>query len=262
MGTASASGDRTCTAADVRASFTRWRAAEPEHAQVLDAEAVAYVDYHAVRYARLLSAVGRLESATRPPDRLRILDIGPNVQTALLRAAHPGAVVDTLGFAHPAVPPRLHERHVEFDLNDALFAARRPQLEPRYDIVVLAEVVEHLYTSVSAVLSCAEGWLRHPGFAVVQTPNGAALHKRVRLLLGRSPVEPPRASRQNPGHFHEYTLAELRGQVAAAGLTIERLDVANHFGGTSGAGQLYRGLGHLLPPTLRHGVTLCVRAEP
>jgi hypothetical protein len=251
---------RRWSAGEVRAEFARWQAAEPERAGVLDAEALAYVGYHAVRYARLLSTVDELAGAARPPDRLQILDIGPNVQTALLRAAHPGAVIDTLGFAHPAMVPNPPERHIEFDLNGVDSPLRRPSPEPGYDLVVLAEVVEHLYTSLSVVLSWVAGWLRPPGFVVIQTPNGAALHKRLRLLAGRSPVEPPRVSRENPGHFHEYTLAELRDQVAAAGLILQSLQVDNHFGGRSAAARLYRGFGRVLAPSLRHGVTLCARA--
>jgi hypothetical protein len=250
---------RQWSRADVRAEFARWQASQQRRAQLLDAEALAYADYHSVRYARLLSTVEELSGSARPPDRLQILDIGPNIQTALLRAAQPKAVIDTLGFAHPAMTPSPPERHIEFDLNHADSPARCPATERRYDLVVLAEVVEHLYTSLSIVLGWVAQWLRRPGFIVVQTPNGAALHKRLRLLAGRSPVEPPRASRQNPGHFHEYTLAELRAEVAAAGLVVQRLEVHNHFGGTSAAQRLYREFGHVLPPSLRHGVTLCAR---
>lgn len=249
------------TARDVSAGFARWQGAEPDRARALDPEAHAYVAYHTRRYARLLSVVDEL-AAARPPGRRYILDIGPNVQTALLRSAHPEAVIDTLGFAHPAVPPHHDERHIEFDLNDAPFPERRPQPDRRYDVIVAAEVVEHLYTPLATVLSCVADWLRPPGFVVIQTPNGAALHKRVRLALGRSPVGPPRVCRENPGHFHEYTLTELRGQVSAAGLVIERLQVDNYFGSGRAATPLYRGLGHLLPPSFRHGVTLCVRAAP
>jgi hypothetical protein len=256
---AGAIGPREWSRRDVRVEFARWQAAEPERARVLDAEALAYAGYHFERYARLLSMVEELSAAARPPDRLQILDIGPNVQTALLRAAHPRAVIDTLGFAHPAMTPSPAERHIEFDLNDADSPARRPPAERPYDLVVLAEVVEHLHTSLSVVLGWVAQWLRPPGFLVLQTPNGAALHKRLRLLTGRSPVEPPRASRQNPGHFHEYTLAELRAEVAAAGLVMQGLEVHNHFGGTSATERLYRGFGHVLPPSLRHGVTLCAR---
>lgn len=257
MSTVGSLAPRTWNAEAVRAGFARWQSAEPERARVLDTEAIAYVDYHAERYARLLSLVGELAAVVQPTDRLRILDVGPNVQTELLRSAHAAAAIDTLGFAHPAFPPREHEQHVEFDLNDAPFSDRRPQPPAGHDIVVVAEVVEHLHISLAAVLSWLAAWLRAPGWIIVQTPNGAALHKRIRLLVGRSPVEPPRACPQNPGHFHEYTLAELRGQVRSAGMVIDRLEVANHFGGSGAANRLYQAAGRFLPPTLRHGVTLC-----
>jgi SAM-dependent methyltransferase len=248
----------TWTPAGVRAAFDRWLAVEPEHAAVLDEEARAYVDYHVVRYARLLSLVGEL-AADRPPAELRILDVGPNVQTALLRHAHPAAAVDTLGFAHPGLGSRAHERHTEFDLNCAADRARWPDLAPGYDVVVAAEVVEHLYTRLATVLACMASWLRPGGSLVIQTPNGAALHKRLRLLAGRSPVEPPRESRGNPGHFHEYTLAELREQAAAAGLTVLRLEVVNYFSGAGPVARAYGLAGRAMPPGLRHGVTLCAQ---
>ena len=262
MNPAGSTASRPWSAQTVRAEFERWRAAHPDRSGVLDAEAIAYVQYHAERYARLLSLIDELPVSVRPPDRLRILDIGPNIQTELVRNTHPGAVVDTLGFAHPAIRPREHERHIELDLNHLTVPGSDPQLGAVYDIVILAEVVEHLHTSLTTVLRNVAGWLRAPGYVLVQTPNGAALHKRIRLLLGRSPVEPPRDTPRNPGHFHEYTLAELRDQVAAAGLLIERLEVANHFGGADASSQLYRAAGRLLPPTLRHGVTLCARPGP
>jgi 2-polyprenyl-3-methyl-5-hydroxy-6-metoxy-1,4-benzoquinol methylase len=251
---------RTWTAPDVHAEFARWQQCEPERAQLLDQEARAYVDYHAERYARLLSVVEEYTRDVRSSDRLHVLDIGPNVEVALLRAALPGAVVDTMGFAHPALPPRADECHLEFDLNNASIPDRRPTLERRYDVVVLAEVAEHLYIPLAVVLACVANWLRAGGFVVVQTPNAAALHKRMRLLVGRNPIEPPRACRENPGHLHEYTLSELRDQVAAAGLVVERLEVDNHFGGIGTMARLYRGLGRVVPPTLRHGVTIAARA--
>ena len=244
----------------MRALLARWRAEQPELAGKLDGEALEYVDYHTTRYARLLTTVAEVADRARTPDRLQILDMGPNIETALLRATRPGDIVDTLGFAHPAVPPRGHERHITFDLDDAPVPERHPRLERSYDVVVVAEVAEHLHTPLEALLTMLRGWLRAPGFVVIQTPNGAALHKRIALLAGRSPVPPPRRSRENPGHVHEYTLAELRDQVARAGFEIESLSVENHYGDGGPGRRLYRRLGRVLPPTLRHGVTLCVRA--
>lgn len=239
--------------------FGRWQAERPEHAQLLDAEARDYVNYHAARYARLLSAVEDAASQSRSVGGLRLLDVGPNIQTALLRRAHPQVIVDTLGFANPAVPPREHERHTEFDLNLSSETTRWPVLDRQYDVVVLAEVLEHLHVPPHTVLGFLGGQLRRPGRIVIQTPNAAALHKRVKLMLGRNPIEPPRVCRENPGHFHEYTVEELRHQVRAGGLTIEWLTTENYFGSGRTA-HLYRAAGHVMPPTWRHGVTLCARA--
>jgi SAM-dependent methyltransferase len=238
--------------------FGRWQAEQPERAANLDPEARGYVAYHAARYARLLDAVD--EAARRPAGEAgQVLDVGPNVQTALLRRAHPRAIVDTLGFAHPAVPPGQHERHMEFDLNLSAERARWPALERQYDVIVVAEVLEHLHIPPHTVLEFLGRQLRRPGQIVIQTPNGAALHKRIALLVGRNPVEAPRVCQQNPGHFHEYTVRELRDQVTASGLKIEWLRTENYFG-AGPAADIYRAAGVAMPATWRHGVTLCALA--
>jgi hypothetical protein len=247
------------TRGQVLTEFRGWRAAWPEQAGLLDAEALEYVEYHATRYARLLDAVQELAGGLRSRNALEILDVGPNIQTALLRTIQPQVVVDTLGFANPAVPPREPEQHVAFDLNQSSERARWPVLDRQYDVIVLAEVLEHLHIPASSVLEFLGGRLRRPGFIVVQTPNAAALHKRLALLLGRNPVEAPRVCRENPGHFHEYTVRELRHQVRAGHLVIDWLRTENYFGAGRRA-DLYRAAGRLMPATWRHGVTLCAHA--
>jgi hypothetical protein len=126
-------------------------------------------------------------------------------------------------------------------------------------VIVMAEVLEHLHIPPRSVLDYLRELGRGPGFILLQTPNAAALHKRLALLRGRNPVETPRTCRENPGHLHEYTLRELREQVSASGLTIEWLRAENYFGSGAAAG-LYRAAGRLLPSTWRHGVTVCARA--
>src|SRR5437899_2470805 len=81
---------------------------------------------------------------------------------------------------------------------------------------------------------------------------------RRRMLLGGNPIEPIRESSDNPGHFHEYTLGELRTAAERAGLAVEGWEAANYFGTTPGA-RAYAAVGRLLPPSLRHGITLWLR---
>lgn len=240
-------------------TFDRWRAAHPDADALLSAESRSYVEYHAVRYGRLLESVQGLVGQPAPGSPLHILDVGPNIQTAMFRQTQPGATVDTLGFPHPAVPPREHELHVRFDLNEAPDRSAWPRLDRRYDLIVVAEVLEHLHVPASAVLALLAEQLRSSGCIILQTPNAAALHKRLTLLVGRNPVEAPRVSRENPGHLHEYTIAELREQVRAGGLILQWLRAENYFGSGRGAAG-YRAAGRLLPPTWRHGVTACARA--
>jgi SAM-dependent methyltransferase len=208
-----------------------------------------YLAYHERRYRTLRSLALELLDGRAGP---RILNVGPMFETALLRAAA-GATVDTLGFANPVFPPRPGERHIESDLNEPDGKA-----DGSYDLIVMAEVIEHLHTSPVTVLGHLAGWLRPGGALIVQTPNAVALHKRLRMLAGRNPLEPIRADASNPGHFHEYTLGELRQVAAGAGLAVGGVRAENYFG-ASPAARAYGALGRALPPSLRHGITIWLR---
>ena len=164
-------GSEHWTRSAVLDAFDGWQKQEPDRASVLDAEALAYVEYHARRYARLLEAVQWASAAALESGPLHVLDVGPNVQTALLRRALPSAVVDTLGFAHPAVPPRSGEVHIPFDLNDATYPDRWPALTHDYDVIVVAEVVEHLHVPAAAVLDARALGLRPPGSLCFRRPT-------------------------------------------------------------------------------------------
>jgi 2-polyprenyl-3-methyl-5-hydroxy-6-metoxy-1,4-benzoquinol methylase len=126
-------------------------------------------------------------------------------------------------------------------------------------VIVCAEVIEHLHVPAEGILRALAGGLVAGGHVVLQTPNATALPKRVRMLFGRNPYEPIRAESTNPGHFHEYTLGELRQAVEAAGLEVERLITANYFDHGSRKNRAYRALGGVLPGTLREGITILAR---
>ena len=209
-----------------------------------------YLRYHERRYATLCAVARDLLAGRREP---RVLDVGPMFEARLLRDM--GAAVDTLGFAHPLFPPRDGERHLELDLNDP-----GRDGEGSYDLVVAAEVIEHLHTDAATVLRHLASWLRPGGALLIQTPNAVALHKRLRMLAGRNPIEPIRADSSNPGHFHEYTLRELLDAAAGAGLAVAGWRAENYFG-ASALARAYARAGRVLPPSLRHGITIWLRAE-
>ena len=225
-----------------------------------------YLAYHAPRYRYLLEVVSR----SMPSSNARVLEIGPSPLGPLLAAAF-RCRVDSLGLEPEG--DGLHGHHFHFDL-DACPDAPEPCGIPRYDLVVFAEVIEHLHTSPVHTLAFVRGLLADAGVLILQTPNAASLPKRLKLLAGRNPYELIRADGGNPGHFREYTLAELESY--ARQTRLEVVEVARRFyfdarfahHGEGGSrpqpivGAIKNGLYRALPRFLREGVTLVLRRAP
>lgn len=229
-------------------------------------EARLYALYHAPRYRTVLDLVTR----HRPGPR-SILDIGTSALTVLLHERF-GVPVDTLGFEPDGASAT--GRHFHLDLN-AVQREERPRTDlPRYDVVVFAEVLEHLPTSPRLVLGYLRGLLEPDGILVLQTPNAVHLVNRVKMVLGRNPYELINETPGNPGHFREYTAAELRAYAAATGFRLVSLDYGSYFDlrfAHHSAGVRRRPvkaavrnwLNRTLPPSLRPGLTLVLRrADP
>jgi hypothetical protein len=238
----------------------------PAEAKRLDARAVnlAYAKFHRPRFEFLIDVLRPY--AGRPG--ARILDVGPSPLTPLI-SEQLGAAVETLGLE--ADDERPHHRHHSLDLNDAQYRERwRTDLGP-YEVIVFAEVVEHLYTAPDLVVAYLRELLGAGGVLILQTPNAAALRKRVKLALGSNPFERIRIDRSNPGHFREYTLAELRQILIQAGFAIERTWMRYYFDAryerhergdeppSRIKGRLKNVLYRLLPPSLQEGITIVAR---
>ena len=225
-----------------------------------------YLAYHAPRYRYLLEVASR----HLPPTGARVLEIGPSPLGALI-ASTLGRAVDSLGLEPEADGPRGH--HFHFDLNRCPDATG-PSGIPRYDLVVFAEVIEHLHTSPVHTLGFVRGLVADGGTLLLQTPNAASLPKRLKLLAGRNPYELIRPDGANPGHFREYTLAELEAYARQA--RFEVVEVARRFyfdarfahHGEGGSrpqpfvGAIKNGVYRALPRFLREGVTLVLRRGP
>lgn len=207
----------------------------------------AYLRTHSRRYEFLLDSLRRLRFE-------RLLDVGPSFESELIREAFPSARVDTLGFHDDRFPLREGETHTELDLNDVGGA----NLET-YDVIVCAEVIEHLYSSPVHLLRMFRSIVAEDGRVIVQTPNAAALSRRFWLLMGRNPFEPLREDLHHAGHFREYTLSELEGLAARSGFVVERAELQNYFLTGSRKNRLLVDAGFLTPPSLRQGITLELR---
>jgi len=188
----------------------------------------------------------------------QILDIGMSFQTALLQREFPGATVNTLGYEDNRFKEGVRGNHYSFDLNKSSEAAARPAVPPQ-DLIIMAEVIEHLVAPPLAVMESMAGWLRPGGELLLQTPNAVSLAKRLRMLRGYNPFMMAKDSGDMSTHFREYTVAELEELGNAAGLAVTGVTVLNYFAHESRSGRLYQRCGKLLPAVLRDGITISYR---
>ncbi len=183
---------------------------------------IGYLRNHRARFLELDRMAVRL---TQGLDAPRLLDVGISVNTYILTRLMPGAtiaVAERPSFRMPPDrPPRVHP----VDLTDPELDTR--DLGERFDLILFAEVLEHLLANPARVLRFLLAHLAPGGHLVVTTPNVQSEIKRRRWASGRNPQPIYAASLgrgQEPAHHvREYTLRELLeagteagGRVAAA----------------------------------------------
>jgi SAM-dependent methyltransferase len=241
------------TASEILRFFADWS---------IDEDAHVYLNFHARRYEFLLNrleeAALRLRGEATPA--LRILDVGTSWQTVLISHMFPEAEISTMGFEDTRFPGLKARRHFELDLNQAKWEDS-PIPAVKHDIVLLAEVIEHLHTPPARVLRFLRGWLRPGGYMLLQTPNPVALGKRVAMLRGVNPFEIIREQHTNPGHFCEYTVDDIKSVSLEAGLEPIAFWLVNYFGGRTVRSRIYDILCRVLPGELENGITALLR-EP
>ncbi|WP_174301493.1 methyltransferase domain-containing protein [Caulobacter sp. S45] len=211
-----------------------------------------YEAFHARRFSYLLATALRLR-----PEAQRVLDVGSGPFSAMLRDAFPE--VWTLGFSGQA-----ETRHIAYDFN-AIQHGVMPQADTGFDLIVFSEVVEHLHVPAAAALVALKSLLNPGGAILMQTPNAAEIMNRVALLWGRNPYERLRLTPMNPGHFREYTLAELADDAEAAGLEVLFSEYRDYFPTQRVAGfhpvRLLLDQARKVVPAFRGGITMALAVK-
>ena len=180
-----------------------------------------YLHYHAPRYSSLLCFI---KEVYKKKDC--VLDIGRSRLTEIISDALK-TPVDSLGF-HPD-SDTTSGKHYHFDLNNCQTVKSWLRDIGPYDVIIFAEVIEHLYTSPNLIFSFLNSITSHGGRVILQTPNAVALHKRLKMLIGKNPYERIRENNSNPGHFREYTKKEIMEYAQNTGFKIKKSVYENYF---------------------------------
>lgn len=217
-----------------------------------------YVNFHSIRYAFVINLLREL-IGDRDQAKIKLLDIGPAYQTVMIRHYFPDLIINTLGYKHYSVQLRDNEKHLELDINTAQYPKKVPDFD-EHNIILFAEVIEHLYTSPKFVLAMLYKYMRKDGQLIIQTPNAVAIHKRFYMLMGKNPYMHIAENPKNPAHFREYTANELRDYCQKAQLDVEKIYYQNYFirrASTSHA--IFTKSEPFLPKNWRDGLTVVAR---
>ncbi len=222
------------------------------HASTLAPEARRYWLENGDRIAQNLSLVRSL--CVNNPVK-RVLDIGPSYQTVIFKKLFPDITLETMGWEDHRYRPSPDTVHHAVDLNHTAKPESCPLPAP-VDLILFLEVIEHLHTSPSHILRYLFRCLNPGGTIVISTPNAAFLRNRWRLLKGYNPYELIREDDSNPGHFREYTRAELVRYCELCGFDVidARIENLHRFG--TRTGRLFSRITHWLPQRFRHDMTV------
>ncbi len=232
-------------------------------AKPLHEEAKEYVTTHSKRFSYLLKMVKGMREEMGP-DPIHIMDVGPSFFTHLMQISFPNDTIHTLGFTHPSsrgghLPDFIdipEETFVQFDLNNSQYPEKWAK-PPKCDLIIMGEVLEHLYTSPTLVLKFLRSFAAPGARCVIGTPNAVTLVRRLSLLFGKNPYENIRETRDNPGHFREYTVAELKEMGEKAGWKVHDLEIKNYFKAFSLKGRAFDSfVKYCLPSSFNTGINI------
>lgn len=180
-------------------------------------EEALYMRDHAYHFKRILKSIPRSD---RP---LTILDIGTTPFTLYLKKEFAGYNVLTLDRSE-LLKGRCLEAGIELRACD-LDLGKIPFESESFDVVILTEVLEHVFCPPSIILREVYRILKPSGLLILSVPNIASLLNRVKLAFGFSPLEDADQQMNKDwvhghGHVHEFVRKEIVDLCAKAGFSL------------------------------------------
>jgi SAM-dependent methyltransferase len=170
--------------------------------------------------------------------------------------------VHTLGFPEQRLIDMKGENDLDYSYN-LTNLRKKPAPINNADLVVCCEVIEHLAFDMETIFRFLGSMLKSGGILIIQTPNGAALKKRISLLFGKNPY--PFIQDYEDGqysHLREPTLDELIQFGINSGFTIKEAYCKNYFNYShSIKAKLYEFFGKFLPKRMHDGITIVLQKK-
>ena len=177
-------------------------------------EELTYLKLHRGRYLKIISLAHRYAPCPSP----HILDIGTSHLTLLLQERFGNvATIDVGGGWEKRMRPSgVPFSRCDLAKDDLGLGGRR------FDLVVCAEIIEHIPRSPAMLLARIFRLLGPHGILILTTPNATSYYRRRDMLFGKNPFQVPPRGNEPPGSWHarEYTMAELCGFTRAAGFRV------------------------------------------
>jgi len=202
----------------------QWMEQHPEFSFNLDLDDLkqsGYFLYHAPRYKSLMKKILGYHT-----ENSKILEIG---RSRFSKMAYNffGVDIDDMG---PGKDRKaLTGHHYQFDLNHTQDPVKWRKDLPKYDIILFAEVIEHLNTNPLLIMQFLKTLLTKEGVIILQMPNAGAFHKKIQRLTHINLFSLNSGNKSDPIHFKEYTASEISDYCSKAGFEIKEMSFDNYF---------------------------------
>lgn len=199
----------------------------PAYAALLSTAAPPEALYYQASRSKFEVLVQLMEPLLPAPEA-RVLELGTSQFSVLLKSLRPQWQVSSwdLGEGSRALA---ESNHVEFHSGDALVGVPDSLKDSQFDLILCSEVMEHLQGNPHKMLRHLCSLLAPGGHLLITTPNLARLFNRIKLLLGRTPLETIAPADHWGGHIREYTRREVAEFCRAVGLTVVRAEHAMYW---------------------------------
>ena len=184
-----------------------------------------YCAIHVTRFEKSFDAINAV-AVGNVSGKQSVLDIGthatyhPNLKVLF------GDNVEFIGTYNDAYKTYPINKFHNIDLEESPL----PFPDKSFDIVLMLEVIEHLYNDPMRVLSEVNRVLKDDGALILSTPNVNSWQSVLKMLTGEHPY---RFGYFTPGdrpHVHEFTVSEIREVLQAAGFHPARIYTENVYG--------------------------------